>query len=180
MRIFRLSALVVTLLALTIFFNGFQSASAQTLTPEFKDWNDVLTQAKGQTLNWYIWGGSDTINGFVDNFYGKALKNEFGITLKRIPVADTVDAVNQVLSESKAGVRNTGGKVDLIWINGANFYTLYQAKLLYGPWAQGIPNSSLVAWDNTAVNLDFGRPVDGYESPWSSAQFHFIYDTVQT
>jgi putative spermidine/putrescine transport system substrate-binding protein len=66
--------------------------------------------------------------------------------------------------------------VDLIWINGEAFATLSQADLLYGPWAEAIPNAALVDWSNPAVALDFGRPVAGMESPWSSAQFHFIYD----
>ena len=60
-----------------------------------------------------------------------------------------------------------------------NFFTLKQADLLYGPWAEQIPNSKFVNWDNPALNLDFGRPVDGYESPWSGAQFHFIYDSAR-
>jgi putative spermidine/putrescine transport system substrate-binding protein len=96
-----------------------------------------------------------------------------------VPLADTVDAVNQVLSESEAGVDENGGTIDLIWINGENFFTLQQADLLYGPWAENIPNSVLVDWENPAINLDFGRPVNGMESPWSSAQFNFIYDTAR-
>jgi len=147
--------------------------------PGFASWDDVLSQANGQTVNWYLYGGSDAINGFVDTFYAPLLAEEYGITLNRVPVADTVDAVNQVLSEAEAGVAENSGAVDLIWINGENFFTLQQANLLYGPWAKTIPNSVLVDWDNPAINLDFGRPVDGYESPWSSAQFHFIYDSAR-
>ncbi len=147
--------------------------------PGFASWDDVLAEANGQTVNWYLYGGSDAINGFIDRFYAPLLAEEYGITLNRVPVADTVDAVNQVLSEAEAGITDDGGAVDLIWINGENFYTLRQADLLYGPWAQTIPNSALVDWDNPAINLDFGRPVDGYESPWSSAQFHFIYDSAR-
>ena len=126
-----------------------------------------------------MWGGSDAINGFVDDFYGVPLKEKYNITLNRVPLAGTVDAVNQVLSEKEAGVTGDGGSIDLIWINGENFWTLKQANLLYGPFAAGLPNSQFVAWDNPAVNLDFGRPVDGMESPWSSAQFHFMYDSAR-
>ncbi|MBK9123511.1 MAG: ABC transporter substrate-binding protein [Chloroflexi bacterium] len=147
--------------------------------PGFESWDAVLEAARGQTVNWYLWGGSDSINNFVDTFYGVPLLEEYGITLNRVPLADTVDAVNQVLSESEAGVADDGGTIDLIWINGENFFTLKQADLLYGPWAETIPNSALVAWDNPAVSLDFGRAIEGYESPWSSAQFHFIYDTAR-
>lgn len=151
--------------------------TAQAAPGEFdlNDWNSVLAAAKGQTVNWYIWGGSDSINAFVDNFYGKALQERFGVTLNRVPLADTVDAVNQVLSEKQAGA--DPGAVDLIWINGENFFTLKQAGLLYPDWAQKLPNSQLVNWDNPAIYLDFGNPVDSLESPWSSAQFQLIYDS---
>jgi putative spermidine/putrescine transport system substrate-binding protein len=147
--------------------------------PGFESWDAVVEAARGGTVNWYMWGGSDAINGFVDTFYGEVLKEEYDITLNRVPLSDTVDAVNQVLSEKEAGKDGDSGTIDLIWINGENFFTLKQADLLYGPWAENIPNSVLVAWDNPAINLDFGRPVEGYESSWSSAQFHFIYDTAR-
>ncbi|MCR9138576.1 MAG: ABC transporter substrate-binding protein [Alphaproteobacteria bacterium] len=153
-------------------------AWAQDL-PGFSSWDEVVEKAKGQTVYWYMWGGSDAINGFVDEFYGKPLKEQYDITLNRVPLADTVDAVNQVISEKEAGATGDKGTIDMIWINGENFFTLRQADLLYGPWAEGTPNSALVDWSNPAVNLDFGRPVDGYESPWSSAQFHFVYDSAR-
>ena len=81
------------------------------------------------------------------------------------------------MSEKQAGT--DPGVVDLIWINGENFFTLKQANLLYSDWAQKLPNSKYVNWDNPAINLDFGTPVDNLESPWSSAQFQFVYDTAR-
>jgi putative spermidine/putrescine transport system substrate-binding protein len=152
-------------------------SASQSKEFDINNWDSVLAAAKGQTVNWYMWGGSDSINAFVDNFYGKALKERYGITLNRVPIADTADAVNQVLSEKQAGKEI--GAVDLIWINGENFFTLKQANLLYPNWAQKLPNSSLVNWDNPAINLDFGNPVDNLESPWSSAQFQFVYDSAR-
>lgn len=142
------------------------------------DWAAIEAAARGQTVNWYIWGGSDSINRFVDTFYGAALKERYGITLNRVPLADTVDAVNQVLSEKEAG--KTTGSVDLIWINGENFKSLKQADMLLKGWATALPNSALVNWENPAVNRDFGEPVEGMESPWSSAQFQLVYDTART
>ncbi len=142
---------------------------------DLKNWDSVLAAARGQTVNWYIWGGADSINAYVDNFYGKALKERYGITLNRVPLAATEDAVNQVLSEKQA--RTDPGAVDLIWINGENFFTLKQADMLYTDWAQKLPNAALVNWENPAIYLDFGTPVDNMESPWSSAQFQFVYDS---
>lgn len=174
----KLSTLKNAAIAATAALAISASATAQDL-PGFTSWDDVVEQARGETVYWYMWGGSDAINGFVDEFYGIPLQEEYGITLERVPVADTVDVVNQVISEQQAGATGDRGTVDLIWINGENFFTLRQADLLYGPWAEGIPNAALVDWDNPAIYLDFGRPVDGYESPWSSAQFHFVYDSAR-
>ncbi len=171
------------LLLVALALGAFGSALAQDdmmmePPPGFDSWDEVVAAADGATVNWYMWGGSDSINGFVDTIYGVPLMEEYNITLNRVP-ANTIDIVNQVLSEAEAGVEGDDGTVDLIWINGENFFTLKQAELLYGPWAENIPNSQYVNWDNPALNLDFGRPVEGYESPWSGAQFHFIYDSAR-
>lgn len=152
------------------------TGGAATLDPA--RWSDVLAAARGQTVNWYLWGGSDSINTFVDTTYGPALEQQYGITLHRVPVADTVDAVNQVIAETTAGKKD--GSVDLIWINGENFATLKTKGLLYDGWARAIPNAVLVDWDNPAVARDFGNDVGSAESPWSSAQFQLVYDTART
>jgi putative spermidine/putrescine transport system substrate-binding protein len=156
------------------------TAAAPTEASGFSldSWDSVLAAARGGTVSWYMWGGSESINRFVDTFYGKALKERYDITLRRVPVADTVDVVNQVLSEKQAG--KAAGAVDLIWINGENFLSLKQAAMLYDGWSRRLPNSRYVNWDSPAVNLDFGEPVGALESPWSSAQFQFIYDTART
>ena len=66
-------------------------AEARPVMPH--DWEAVLAAARGQTVNWYLWGGSESINRFVDDTYGPVLRERYGITLNRVPIADTVDAV---------------------------------------------------------------------------------------
>jgi putative spermidine/putrescine transport system substrate-binding protein len=168
--------LLLFLFSITVVSCSPTPSPSQTFS--LTDWQSVEKAANGQTLYWYVWGGSDSINAYIDKFYGTALKERYNITLQRVPVADTVDAVNQVLSEKQAGTNP--GAVDLIWINGENFFTLKQADLLYKDWAQSLPNASLVNWENPAIYLDFGTPVENQESPWSSAQFQFIYDSART
>jgi len=168
---------IYLLVTLSLLLAACASPAQSSSEFDINDWDSVLAAAKGQTVNWYIWGGADSINAYVDNFYGRALKERYDITLNRVPLADTVDAVNQVLSEKQAG--KDPGAVDLIWINGENFFTLKQADMLYKDWAQKLPNAELVNWDNPAINLDFGHPVENQESPWSSAQFQFIYDSAR-
>lgn len=176
-KIIFLVTILALLLAACLSPSGGGSPAQSSSEFDINDWDSVLAAAKGQTVNWYMWGGSDSINAYVDNFYGTALKERYDITLNRVPVADAADYVNQVLSEKEAGV--VEGAVDLMWINGENFYTLKQADMLYKDWAQVIPNAKYVNWENPAINLDFGRPVDNMESPWSSAQIQLIYDSAR-
>jgi len=144
--------------------------------PGFTTWEEVLAAADGTTVNWFMWGGNDTLNADVDNDIGKVIKERYNITLNRVPIGDTADAVNKVLDEKAAGV-DSDGTVDLIWINGENFRTLKNAGLLYGPWAESLPNAKYVPWSDPAIANDFGEPVNGLESPWGHAQFVYEYDT---
>lgn len=151
-------------------------SSAPAGVAQYTKWDDVLAAAKGTTVNWYMWGGSDTINTHVDKAIGEPLKEKYGITLNRVPVENTADAVNKVLNEKAAG-KASGGSIDLIWINGANFRTLKEANLLYGPFTDLLPNSKLINWESPAVAYDFGLKVDGYESPWASFQWVMEYNS---
>ena len=144
--------------------------------PGYSSWEEVLAAAEGTTVNWFMWGGSDTINANVDNDIGDVIEERFGVTLNRVPIGETAEAVNKVLDEKAAGV-DSGGTIDLIWINGENFSTLKQADLLYGPWSEEIPNAQYVDWDDPAVASDFGEPVNGLESPWGGAQFEIEYNS---
>jgi putative spermidine/putrescine transport system substrate-binding protein len=171
------AALALTATACGIGSDGASSTERAEL-PSVTDWDAVVEQAKGQTVRWYLWGGSESINRFVDETYAPVLEDRYDITLERVPVADTVDAVNQVLAEAEAGT--DPGVVDLIWINGENFASLQEAGLLLEDWAEELPNARFVDWTDPSLALDFGVDVDGDESPWSSAQFQFVYDTERT
>lgn len=138
-------------------------------------WDEIVAEANGQTVNFYMWGGSTTTNDFVDNVIGGKAK-ESGVTINRVAVGNITEALNIIMGEKQAG-KDTGGECDLLWINGANFMTAKQGDLLFGPWAESIPSSAYVNWDDPAVKLDMGFEVAGYESPWGSAQLQMIYDS---
>ncbi len=151
--------------------------AASDAAPTYANWDEVLAAAKGTTVNWHMWGGADKINTDVDNDIGAQVEALFGVKLNRVPLQDTADAVNKVLNEKQGGV-NTGGSIDLIWINGENFKTMKQGGLLYPSWAASLPNAKYVNWDDPALANDFGTPVDGQESPWGHAQFVMEYDSA--
>jgi putative spermidine/putrescine transport system substrate-binding protein len=141
-------------------------------------WDEVVEEANGQSVNWYFWGGNDNINTYVAEYIGGRLQEEYGITLNSVHVNDTVEAVNKVLGEAEAG-RTEDGTVDLIWINGENFKTLRQADLLFGPYAEELPNvQQYIDMEGPYFTHDFGHPIQGYESPWGASQFVMIYDSA--
>ena len=142
-------------------------------------WDQILAEAKGGTVNWFMWGGADNINQYVSDHIGTILQAEYGITLNRVGVADTVEVVNIVLSEKEAGVTDAG-TVDMIWINGENFRSMKQADLAFCGYTDLLPNNALINWDNPAIANDFGVPVAGCEVPWNTAQFAFAHDSAKT
>ncbi|WP_371061271.1 ABC transporter substrate-binding protein [Rhodosalinus sp. 5P4] len=144
--------------------------------PDPADWDAVLEEARGQTVYWNAWGGSTTTNDFIA-WVGQRVAEEHGVSLEHVKLSDTADAVSRVLAEKTAG-RDSGGAVDLIWINGENFAAMKENDLLFGPFAEDLPNWRHVDVAGKPVTVDFTVPTDGYESPWATAQVVFMYDTA--
>lgn len=141
-------------------------------------WDDILAKAKGQTVYWNAWGGDSTTNDFIA-WVGQSVLNRYGVKIVHVKLNDTADAVTRVLAEKTAG-RTSGGTVDLIWINGANFAAMKRQGLLFGPFSQNLPNYPLVDVRGKPSTLtDFSVSVDGMESPWEMAQFVFVYDSAK-
>jgi putative spermidine/putrescine transport system substrate-binding protein len=137
-----------------------------------------VAEARGQTVDWYMWGGEPATNAYVNGYVAERLKTKYGITLRQVPVKDIAEIVRKLEIEKQAG-KTQGGNVDLMWINGENFRTCKRIGLLFGPFADRLPNQKLVNWERPSVYNDFGEPVDGLESPWGSAQVVMIYDTAR-
>ena len=138
------------------------------------DWEAVLEEARGQTVHWHAWAGDPRINDFID-WVGQELEARHGVRLVHVKLADTADAVTRVIAEAAAG-RTTGGAVDAIWINGANFVNLKERGFLHGPFAESLPNWRYVDTEaNPAVLIDYTLPVEGYGAPW--AMFRKVFET---
>ena len=144
--------------------------------PNPADWNAVKAEAKGQTVYWNAWGGSTTTNDFLA-WVGSRVSEDYGVTLEHVKLTNTADAVTRVLAEKQAG-ENDDGAIDMIWINGANFAAMKEANLLFGPYAEQLPNWSVVDVVGKTVQSDFTVATDGFESPWAMAQVVFVHDTA--
>ncbi len=145
--------------------------------PDPADWGAVLSEARGQTVFWNAWGGDPRINAFIEQV-GDMLEDRHGVRLTHVRLADTADAVTRVVAERSAG-RDSGGAVDVIWINGANFVSMKDNDLLFGPFAEALPNWRYVDTEaNPAVLTDFTVPVDGLGAPWAMFRMVFEYDSA--
>ena len=139
------------------------------------EWDEITSKARGQTVYFNGWGGSDPINDYI-RWAGEQVKEHYGVTIKHVKVSDIGEVVSRILAEKSSG-RTEGGSVDLMWINGENFHTMKRNELLLPPYSQLLPNISLVDTENKKSTLfDFTVPVDNMEVPWGMAQLVFMYD----
>lgn len=153
-------------------------AAALAAEPDPKKWDAVVAEAKGQTVYWNAWAGEQRINSYIA-WAGEQVKARYGITLEHVKISNTTEAVTKVVAEKSAG-RDSGGSVDLIWINGPNFAKMKESGLLFGPWAEDIPSFKYVDVEGKpAVRNDFTIPTDGLEAPWNMAHVVFYYDSAR-
>ena len=166
-----------TLAALLLLTTAVQADTADGEALKGMTWDQVLEEARGGTVNWFMWGGADTINAYASDYIGGVLKRDYDITLNRVPITDAAEIVNLILNEKAAGITDAG-TVDLIWINGENFRSMKQGDLAFCGYTDLLPNDALVNWNNPAIANDFGVPVDGCEVPWNTVQFAFAHDSA--
>ncbi|WP_417414780.1 ABC transporter substrate-binding protein [Hoeflea sp.] len=171
--------------SLTVFAGVLTAAlalphGAKAADPDPRNWDAVLAEAKGQTVYFNAWGGSENINSYID-WAGETLKQRYGVEVVHVKLDDTANAVAKVLAEKAAG-KDEGGTVDLIWINGENFASMKRQQLLMAPdWTTGLPNWAYVDHENKPTILtDFTIPTDGLESPWGGAKMVFFHDSART
>lgn len=170
----RLAALALLLALVAAACGGDDSGESAAARPSpATAWDDIEAAAQGQTVRFWMWGGDDRVNTYIDNVVRTAAKLR-GIDVERVPIDDTADAVQRVVAEVRAG--EDRGAVDLIWINGENFAAGKDADLWLQDWVSMLPNAQLVDLEDPSIALDFQVPTDGQEAPWSRAAFIFAFD----
>ncbi|MDO8732655.1 MAG: ABC transporter substrate-binding protein [Actinomycetota bacterium] len=171
------SLLALAFCAFTVLTPALPGAAATpSPNPKSNSWAQIEQAAKGQTVSLWMWGGDPQGNAYVDDVLTPAAST-LGVTLKRVPITDTKDALNRILAEHQAG--RTDGSVDLVWVNGDNFRTGLQAGIWKCNWADRLPNMTYTAPPDPLLTSDFGTPVGGCESPWHKAQFTFAYNAAR-
>ena len=140
------------------------------------DWPATVKAARGQTVYFNAWAGSERINAYLQ-WAGAEVEKIYGVKLEHVKVADTAEVVKRVRAEKQAG-RNSDGSVDAVWINGENFLAMRRDALLFGPFAEALPSFANVdTVGKPTTRIDFSQPVDGMEAPWGMAQLTFYADS---
>ena len=138
-------------------------------------WDRTERAARGQTVYFNAWAGSENINAYLQ-WAGAELDKRYGVTLEHVKISDTAEVVKRVRAEKQAG-RASDGSVDAVWINGENFLSMKRDGLLFGPFAEGLPSYAAVdTVGKPTTRIDFSEAVDGMEAPWGMAQLTFYAD----
>ena len=140
------------------------------------DWQTLENEARGRNVAFAMWAGDVARNRFFQREVSRNLKEKYDINLQIVPLGDTAEIVSKLLNEKAAG-KTAGGSIDMIWINGENFRAAKQGDILWGKFADSLPN--LKYYDAAAGKRDFGTEIEGFEAPWQKAQFVFAYDSAR-
>ena len=149
--------------------------AGSAVAADTKTIDKMAATARGQTVYFNAWGGSDAINRYIQ-WAGQQVQQRHGVRLEHVKVSDAADVVKRVRNEKVSGVQ--AGSVDLVWINGENFMAMKREGLLRGPVNALLRNYLLVDTQGKPTTLvDFAEPVDGMEVPWGMAQLTFLADS---
>lgn len=138
------------------------------------DWDELVEMAEGAEVGMYTWGGDQGVNQYIDDYVVPMLKENYDITLNRYPM-DIQDTLSKLMTEKQAGRQS--GTADIIWINGENFRNAKNNELLFGSFAQRLPNlQTYIGEELPYVHYDMGTEIDGYQAPWGNVQFVLNYN----
>jgi putative spermidine/putrescine transport system substrate-binding protein len=141
-------------------------------------WEEILKEARGQTVNWWMWAGDEGVNRYVDQWVAPRVKELYGVTVKRVAIKDTVEGVQKVVGEKQAG-KATGGSVDLNWISGENLFTMKQGAMLFTGYRDKLPNAQYINFEEPVVKYDRAVAVDGAAMPWGRYQYVLAFDSAK-
>ncbi|NMA67874.1 MAG: ABC transporter substrate-binding protein [Desulfitobacterium sp.] len=174
----RIYTALILVLALTVLLTGCGGSTSTVEFDEDASFETLVSQAEGATVTFYGWGGNEDNNKWIDTVLAPTVKEKYGITLKRMPM-DIEEVMSKLFNEKQANLEK--GTIDMIWINGENFFTAKENNLLFGPVTPYLPNfEKYVDGEAEDIRLDYGYPTDGYESPYGRCQFVLINDQAHT
>lgn len=174
--------LLALLLAFTLLFSfngcGQKQSGTQELDLSSAEWDEIVEAARGTTVTFYGWGGDENRNNWLNTTVTDYVKEHYDIALEVVGM-DINDILSKLSGEKQAGSET--GSIDMIWINGENFYSAKDNGLLYGPFTEQLPNmEAYIDLQDPETLNDFCMPIEGYEAPYAKAQMVFFNDSAVT
>lgn len=174
--------LLALLLAFTLLFSfngcGQEQSETQELDLSSAEWDEIVEAARGTTVTFYGWGGDENRNNWLNTTVADYVKEHYDIALEVVGM-DINDILSKLSGEKQAGSET--GSIDMIWINGENFYSAKDNGLLYGPFTGQLPNmEAYIDLEDPETLNDFCMPIEGYEAPYAKAQMVFFNDSAVT
>ena len=174
--------LLALLLAFTLLFSfngcGQEQSGTQKLDLSSAEWDEIVEAARGTTVTFYGWGGDENRNNWLNTTVADYVKEHYDIALEVVGM-DINDILSKLSGEKQAGSET--GSIDMIWINGENFYSAKDNGLLYGPFTGQLSNmEAYIDLEDPETLNDFCMPIEGYEAPYAKAQMVFFNDSAVT
>lgn len=175
----KLAALLLSLvMALSLTACSGKDEQAKKLDLSAASWDQIVDAAKGTTVTFYGWGGDEDRNNWLASVGAPYMKEHYGITLEVVGM-NIDEILAKLAGEKEAGA--AAGSIDMIWINGENFYSAKENGLLYGAFLDKLPNTEayIDTQDPETLN-DFCMPIEGFEAPYGKAQLVLFNDSAVT
>lgn len=177
MKQFTALFLILTML-LSLSACGGKDKPANTLDLSAASWDQIEEAARGTTVTFYGWGGDEDRNNWLANVGAPYMKEHYDITLEVVGM-NIDEILAKLAGEKEAG--SAAGSVDMIWINGENFYSAKENGLLYGAFLDKLPNTgTYIDTEDPETLNDFCMPIEGYEAPYGRAQMVLYNDSAVT
>ena len=149
-------------------------------TPDLSaaSWEEIEEAARGTTVTFYGWGGDEDRNNWLASVAAPYMKERYDITLEVVGM-NIDEILAKLAGEKEAG--SAAGSIDMIWINGENFYSAKENGLLYGAFLDKLPNTgTYIDTEDPETLNDFCMPIEGYEAPYGRAQMVLYNDSAVT
>ena len=121
-------------------------------------WQVVEADAKGQTVYFYAWGGSATINQYIER-WAQIAEERHDVKVEHVKVDDISVAIQGIQTAKRVG-RSDQGSVDVMWINGENFARMKRDGLMGAPFVADLPSSKAINLDDPTIAADFSVPTE--------------------
>ncbi|WP_237721486.1 ABC transporter substrate-binding protein [Paenisporosarcina sp. TG20] len=125
-----------------------------------------------EPVQFYMWGGDENINMYIDQTVAPYVLKQYDIELKRVAM-ETNDFISKLQNEKS--VDRKEGSIDLIWINGAAFKQGKDNELLSGDLLTEFENTQ--RFEQVLLETDSGEPIEGLEVPWGKTSFAIQVNT---